>query len=151
MLFSSRCSLSKVSASPCYLLPALPPGSPASALGRLRPASRGAAAAGAGSPHGPGAPAQRRPAPAPAARARPALPGRGRALLPTSGASPAIPPPAAAPRGAAPPAHAPSQVRPSPRVWSSRADRGLPAELQLRWRGWVFVSSSPVCTENAST
>lgn len=125
VLFSSRCSLSKVSASPCYLLPAFPPGSPASALCRLRPASCGAAAAGAGSPHGPGTPAQRPPAPDPDARACPALPGCHRALLPTSGATPAIPPPAAAPRGTAPPAHAPSQVRgscSSQRIWKSCAN-----------------------------
>lgn len=120
--FSSRCSFSKVSASPCYLLPALPPGSPASALHRLHPASRGPAPAGADPPHGPRAPAQRSPPPALGTGASPALPGRGRTLLPTSGASPAIPPPATASRGPAPPAHAPSQVRrsgPSPRMLRS--------------------------------
>lgn len=128
VLFSSRCSFSKVSASPCYLLPAFPPGSPASALHRLHPAPRGAAPAGADPTHGPHAPAQRSPAPAPGTGASPALPGRGRTLLPTSGASPAIPPPAAAPRGTAPPAHAPSQVR-----WSgSHSSQRMLRRCQLR-------------------
>lgn len=154
VLFSSRCSLSKVSACPCYLLPAFPPGSPAPALRRLRPASRGAAAAGAGSPHGPRAPAQRPPAPAPGAGASPALPGRRRALLPTSGATPAIPPPAAAPRGTAPPAHAPSQVRGSRshrRMWRSCVSLASPVKPRQCWRCWVFLLSSPVRTENAPT
>lgn len=153
-LLFSRCSLSKVSASPCYLLPALPPGSAASALGRLCPAARGAASAGAGSPHGPRAPARRGPAPGPASRASPALPGRRRALLPTSGATPAIPPPAAAPRGTAPPAHAPPQVRgscSSRGMWRGRATLTAPVERQLCWWCWVSFSSSPVCAGNACT
>lgn len=140
MLFSSRCSFSKVSASPCYLLPALPPGSPASALRRLHPASRSAAPARADPPHGPRAPAQWPPAPAPGAGASPALPGRGRTLLPTSGASPAIPPPAAAPRGTAPPAHAPSQVRGS---YSSR--RMLRSYISLTSAKWLLQSPGSMC------
>lgn len=108
----SRCPLSKVSASSRYLLPPLPPGPPAAAAARARlpPGTPGAVAAGPQRPHGPGPPAQRRPAPVVDPAAHPAVPGRHRSLLPTSGPAPAIPPAAAAPGSPAPQAGLPPQV-----------------------------------------
>ena len=101
----SRCPLSKVSASSRYLLPPLPSGPPpaTAARSRLPPGPPGAVAAGPQRPHGPGPPAQRRPAPVADPAAHPAVPGRHRSLLPTSGPAPAIPPAAAAPGSPAPP------------------------------------------------
>lgn len=100
----SRCPFSKVSASSRYLLPPLPPGPPtaAAAGARLPPGPPRAVAAGPQRPHGPGPPAQRRLAPVANSAAHPAVPGRHRSLLPTSGPAPAIPPAAAAPGSPAP-------------------------------------------------
>lgn len=108
----SRCPLSKVSASSRYLLPPLPPGPPAAAAARARlPAGApGSVAAGPQRPHGPGPPAQRRPASVADPAAHPAVPGRHRSLLPTSGPAPAIPPAAAAPGSPAPQAGLAPQV-----------------------------------------
>lgn len=108
----SRCPLSKVSASSRYLLPPLPPGPPAAAAARagLPPGPPRAVAAGPQRPHGPGPPAQRRAAPVADPAAHPAVPGRHRSLLPTSGPAPAIPPAAAAPGSPAPQACLTSQV-----------------------------------------
>lgn len=108
----SRCPLSKVSASSRYLLPPLPPGPPAAAAARARlPAGPpGSVAAGPQRPHGPGPPAQRRPASVADPAAHPAVPGRHRSLLPTSGPAPAIPPAAAAPGSPAPQAGLAPQV-----------------------------------------
>lgn len=102
--FLPRCPLSKVSAPSRYLLPPLPPGPPAAAAAgpRLPPGAPRAVAAGPQRPHGPGPPAQRRPAPVADSAAHPAVPGRHRSLLPTSGPAPAIPPAAAAPGSPAP-------------------------------------------------
>ncbi|KAM5220887.1 E3 ubiquitin-protein ligase ARK2C isoform 3-T3 [Hipposideros larvatus] len=107
-----RCPLSKVSASSRYLLPPLPPGPPAAAAtcAGLPPGPPCTIAAGPQPPHGPGPPAQRRPAPVADPAAHPAVPGRHRSLLPTSGPAPAIPPAAAAPGSPAPQACLTSQV-----------------------------------------
>lgn len=107
-----RCPLSKVSASSRYLLPPLPPGPPAAAAASpgLPAGTPSAVAAGPQRPHGPGPPAQRRAAPVADPAAHPAVPGRHRSLLPTSGPAPAIPAAAAAPGSSAPQARLASQV-----------------------------------------
>lgn len=107
-----RCPLSKVSASSRYLLPPLPPGPPAAAAASpgLPAGTPRAVAAGPQRPHGPGPPAQRRAAPVADPAAHPAVPGRHRSLLPTSGPAPAIPAAAAAPGSSAPQARLASQV-----------------------------------------
>lgn len=107
-----RCPLSKVSASSRYLLPPLPPGPPAAAAASpgLPAGPPRAVAAGPQRPHGPGPPAQWHAAPVADPAAHPAVPGRHRSLLPTSGPAPAIPAAAAAPGSSAPQARLASQV-----------------------------------------
>lgn len=107
-----RCPFSKVSASSRYLLPPLPPGPPAAAAAspRLPAGPPRAVAAGPQRPHGPGPPAQWHAAPVADPAAHPAVPGRHRSLLPTSGTAPAIPAAAAAPGSSAPQARLASQV-----------------------------------------
>jgi hypothetical protein len=107
-----RCPLSKVSASSRYLLPPLPPGPPTAAAASpgLPAGPPRAVAAGPQRPHGPGPPAQWHAAPVADPAAHPAVPGRHRSLLPTSGPAPAIPAAAAAPGSSAPQARLASQV-----------------------------------------
>lgn len=139
----SRCPLSKVSASSRYLLPPLPPGPPAAAAARSRlpPGPPRAVATGPQHPHGPGPPAQRRPAPVADSAARPAVPGRHRSLLPTSGPAPAIPPAAAAPGSPAPQAGLTPQVGAACGGWGEArggawgCGRGLDLWLLPRWLG----------------
>ena len=149
----SRCPFSKVSASSRYLLPPLPPGPPAAAAAgtRLPPGPPRAVAAGPQRPHGPGPPAQRHPAPVTDSAAHPAVPGRHRSLLPTSGPAPAIPPAAAAPGSPAPQARLAPEVggagaRPRaghlvPRA-GGQSPRGIPGGRRLLHQLEAFVSDS---------
>lgn len=141
----SRCPISKVSASSRYLLPPLPSGPPpaAAARSRLPPGPPGAVAAGPQRPHGPGPPAQRRPASVADPAAHPAVPGRHRSLLPTSGPAPAIPPAAAAPGSSAPQAPLAPQVCVLPGQGLGGAGRGQGPALDpwlLPCQAWPAVS-----------